>query len=120
MSLSFGLFENVLSRFMEDIAATKSAWTKSELTEKWNELMGEPAKKNEPKKVSEKPVEKKPDSDRCIFKITRGDKMGEQCTSRAKKSLGTLMVPTSFINKMPKQKRYKKSITSLFHPLKKW
>ncbi len=85
MSLSFGLFENVLSRFMEDIAATKSGWTKPELMEKWNELMGEPVKKMEPKKVSEKPVEKKPDSDRCIFKITRGDKMGEQCTSRSKK-----------------------------------
>ena len=85
MSLSFGLFENMLSRFIEDIAATKSAWTKPELTEKWNELMGEPGKKMETKKVSEKPVEKKQDSDRCIFKITRGDKMGEQCTSRAKK-----------------------------------
>jgi hypothetical protein len=87
MSLSFGLFENALLRFMDDIATTKSAWSKPQLMEKWNELMGEPVvkKSDDSKKAVEKPTEKKPDSDRCIFKITRGDKMGEQCTSRSKK-----------------------------------
>ena len=92
MSLSFGIFENALSRFMDSIADTKSAWTKPKLVEKWNELMGEPiaSQKSDvsiPKKTSveKQSVDKKPESDRCIFKITRGDKMGEQCTSRSKK-----------------------------------
>ena len=93
MALSFGFMELALNRFM-DTVAEKPNWTKAQLVECWNQLSDD-SKKVEPKKAEpskevkkkvepKKEEDKKVDPDKCIFKITRGEKMGEQCTSRPK------------------------------------
>ena len=90
MSILFTSFESTLAQFFETIS-NKSLSTE-QLIDTWNTLqrtgkviqIAEPSKES-PTKTVEKAVDPVKTGDRCIFKITRGEKMGEQCTARAKK-----------------------------------
>jgi hypothetical protein len=93
-SISFGLFEQAISQFMDDVLVHKSTLSsKSDLIALWNKTVrGKDHKPDAPKPDthSVRPVrkeeEKKEESkdEKCIFKITRGDRIGERCTSRIK------------------------------------
>lgn len=81
--------EQTLASFMDKIADRSSGWSKDELVHLWN-TMSLDEKQSAPSASS---VEQKPKSskqlsehERCTFKITRGDKIGERCTSRVKES----------------------------------
>ena len=77
--------EAAVFTFIQKIADRPSAWKKEELIAEWNQLSSEEKSDREPSK-KEKPQTKPSATEReqCTFKITRGDKIGERCTSRAK------------------------------------
>ena len=104
-SISFGLFEQAISQFMDDVLVHKSSLSsKSDLIALWNKTVRGKKDDHNPSKpdptnhthatsnnTNARPVkkddEKKEEAhkdEKCIFKITRGDRIGERCTSRIK------------------------------------
>jgi hypothetical protein len=86
MSLSFSwmmdVMEEKVSAFM-DLMLEQRFTKKEDMIKAWNGMSG-----NMASGASQKEAIKQVETERCVFKITRGDKMGEQCPSRSKK--GTL------------------------------
>ncbi len=80
MALSFSwmvdVMEEKVSAFM-DLMLEQRFTKKEDMIKAWNGMSSHvSAPPREPKQV---------ETERCVFKITRGDKMGEQCPSRSKK-----------------------------------
>ena len=91
MSISLSFFEERISQFMDHILEKKYS-TKAELIKAWNSMEEKKEKKEKEEKKDDKEEKKEEkkvateySTDKCTFVITRGDKMGERCSSRAKK-----------------------------------
>jgi len=103
--------EQIISVFLDKIISTQGVWkSKSDLVQLWNagfingvvtsriiikenskkeeakkeEFKKEEAKKEDVCKKETNQIESKEEYKRCIFIITRGEKLGDQCTARAK------------------------------------
>lgn len=102
MSISLSFFEERISQFMDRILEKKYT-TKSDLIKVWNSMDENVEKRDkmedkiddkriDDKKIDDKKKEKVEEkvateysADKCTFVITRGEKMGERCSSRVKK-----------------------------------
>lgn len=100
MDFMIAPMEQLISSFMDKVVE-RNQWNKEELVLLWNS-MSQKKPQHQPNVVHKKQIDneeqKQPNNDtqkqkqskhmmdheQCIFKITRGDKLGERCKARAK------------------------------------
>lgn len=81
----FQLIEESFSTFLDNVVAHKSEWeTKEDLLKLFHGKFHVTTKAVQSDKIVKKVVPSQASDDKCIFIITRGDKMGEKCSSRVK------------------------------------
>ena len=113
MSISFSwlnhIMEEKVSQLFDEIIEHRYT-KKEEMIKAWNSLSGEKKEKEKIEKCTEYSNEK------CTFVITRGEKMGERCTSRAKKDTLFCVKHTKDTKDKKEEKEEKKEVEETNQP----